>query len=113
MTKRKNGWYGVDLDATLANYVGYKKEIGEPIPIMVRRVKLWLAIGRTVKVFTARVSKPTEDETIAEIRKRIEDWCEKHIGQKLEVTNIKDHDLIEFWDDKAVRVEKNTGKRIG
>jgi len=113
MVERKQGWYGVDLDGTLAYYEGYKKEIGEPIPAMVRRVKLWLASGKTVKIFTARVAEPARnEESISEIRKRIEDWCEKHIGQKLEVTNIKDHGLIELWDDRAVRVEKNTGKRI-
>jgi hypothetical protein len=36
-----NPWIGVDLDATLARYDGFKGEtiIGEPIPLMVNRVK--------------------------------------------------------------------------
>mgnify|MGYP003353155243 CR=1 FL=1 len=28
----------------------------------------------------------------------------------LAITNIKDADMVELWDDKAVRVERNTGK---
>ena len=36
----------------------------------------------------------------------------KHIGQELEVTCTKDFGMIELWDDRAIRVEKNTGKII-
>ena len=51
------GWIGVDLDGTLAHYesgqgVGY---VGDPIPIMIDRVKRWLAAGKHVKILTARV----------------------------------------------------------
>ena len=37
----RRGWIGVDLDATLAYYDGFKgpEHIGEPIPQMVDRVK--------------------------------------------------------------------------
>ncbi len=53
-----NGWIGVDLDGTLAQYDGWKgpDNIGDPIPLMVGRVKEWLEAGHEVRVFTARVS---------------------------------------------------------
>ena len=103
-----NGWIGVDLDGTLAFYDHWRgeKHIGDPIPAMVDRVKLWLAQGIEVRVFTARVC----DEEEAKItRPLIEDWCRQHLGQKLAVTNRKDYSMIELWDDRAVRVGKNTG----
>lgn len=38
------GWIGVDLDGTLAEYLGWQGmgHIGEPIAPMVERVKAWL-----------------------------------------------------------------------
>lgn len=110
-------WYGVDLDGTLAFYSGWKgiEHIGEPIPEMLLRVKEWLAIGRTVKIFTARVCvNPQREPVVAWAARRvIEDWCLKHIGRVLEVTNVEDFGMIELWDDRAVQVEKNTGRLVG
>ena len=100
-----HGWIGVDLDGTLAYYDGWNGgRIGAPIKPMVQRVLAWIAQGRTVKIFTARVSDGKE-ETI----KNIENWCVKHIGFKLEVTNVKDFMMVELWDDRAVQVVSNTG----
>lgn len=113
--KKKKGWYGVDLDGTLAYYDGWKPEIGEPIPKMLKRVKKWLAEGREIRIFTARVSPIVRHgvaNDVEAIRKKIEDWCENHLGVRLPVTNIKDHNLVELWDDRAVQVIKNTGKRV-
>lgn len=114
-------WIGVDFDGTLAHYEGWIAEdhLGEPVPKMVERVKDWLADGRKVKVFTARVgcsgliSGPglLDDERFANNQRlMIEDWCEKHIGQRLEVTATKDFCMIELWDDRAVAIETNTGE---
>lgn len=107
----KNGaWIGVDLDATLANYVGWVDEmhIGDPIPTMVNRVKIWISQGVDVRIFTARVC--TEDVRRKQaIVNLIEDWCLKHIGTKLKVTNIKDYGMVELWDDRVIRVRPNTG----
>lgn len=113
-----NGWIGVDLDGTLAHYEGWKGywKIGEPIQPMVDRVKEWLAEGRKVKIFTARMAqhgKTMKNGRTMNIAGPIEKWCEKHIGQKLEVTNIKDMQMRELWDDRAIQVELNTGKVIG
>lgn len=105
-------WIGVDLDATLAKHGKWigPLHIGDPIPKMVNRVKAWLAAGQKVKIFTARVSEP--DPTLrASIIEAIQEWCEAHIGQKLEVTNVKDYAMIEVWDDRAVQVVPNTGLR--
>jgi len=101
------GWIGVDLDGTLARYDRGKRPlgIGEPIPAMVERVKRWLAEGKyDVRVFTARVA--SEDP---QIRRAVEDWCEKHVGVRLQVTNVKDYEMVELWDDRAVQVRTNTG----
>lgn len=108
------GWIGVDLDGTLAHYDGWKgiEHIGEPIPLMVERVKRWLAEGRAVKIFTARVIRENgsmSSEAVGYIWK----WCEEHLGQRLHVTNQKDMGMQELWDDRAVCVERNTGEVLG
>jgi hypothetical protein len=104
-----SAWIGVDLDGTLAYYDGYKGGIGAPIAPMVERVKAWLAKGKTVKIFTARMVLHDEHHDIAG---PIQDWCEKHIGERLEVTNVKDFSMIELWDDRAVQVKINTGMPV-
>lgn len=105
-----DSWIGVDFDGTLCTYGGdikYEKYrvTGEPIPAMVDRVKTWLKAGIKVKIFTARAFH--QDPIINDM---IQDWCEKHIGERLEVTCVKDFAMIELWDDRAVGVEKNTGR---
>lgn len=100
------GWIGVDLDGTLAHYDGWKgiEHIGDPVPAMFERVKQWLAEGKTVKIFTARVCRDR-----VEVIRHIHAWCEKHGLPPLEVTNVKDFGMIELWDDRCVAVEPNTG----
>lgn len=104
-------WIGVDLDGTLAHYDGWRghAEIGDPIPEMVARVKAWIAEGKTVKVFTARVST-TDAQEREEARLAIYQWTQLYIGEPLAVTCRKDFSMIELWDDRAVRVVTNTGK---
>lgn len=106
------GWIGVDLDGTLAEYHGWGDgTIGVPIPAMVDRIKRWLAGGIEVRIVTARVSDgPGRSADIQ--RLLIEQWCETNIGQKLLVTNCKDFAMVELWDDRAVQVIPNTGKRV-
>lgn len=108
-----SGWIGVDLDGTLAKYDGWVSPafIGEPIPAMVERVKAWLAEGKQVKIMTARVSKD-QGENLELARRAIEQWCLKHIGQVLEVTNEKDFSMVELWDDRCVQVVPNVGVPI-
>jgi DNA ligase D-like protein (predicted 3'-phosphoesterase) len=101
-------WIGVDLDGTLAKYEKWEGPgaIGNPIDKMVKRVRRWLAEGKTVKIFTARMAG--DDGTA---RRAIRKWCKDHIGQELEVTNRKDPHCVQIWDDRAVSVEKNTGTK--
>jgi hypothetical protein len=95
----------VDLDGTLAEYHGFKghEHIGEPIEPMLERVKGWLSEGKRVIIHTARAHDP---KAIPPIRK----WLKQHLGQELPVTDRKDPRAKEFWDDRAVTVQKNTGK---
>lgn len=99
-----SGWIGVDLDGTLAHYDRWRgtDHIGVPVRRMRRRVVEWLAEGRDVRIFTAR----TEDSYDA-----IRRWCVKHLHQELPITNVKDFGMIELWDDRAVQVVVNTGRR--
>lgn len=103
------GWIGVDLDGTLAEYNGWvgPDHIGAPVPLMLQRVKAWLEAGKTVKIFTARVAFD-EDGSVGSA---IKTWCLKHVGQELEVTCKKDYGMMELWDDRAVQVVPNTGRR--
>jgi hypothetical protein len=107
----KKGWIGVDLAGTLALYDGWKgiAHIGRPIPAMVARVRLWLAEGEDVRIFTARVSHRGDT---AEARRHIQDWCERHFNRRLRVTCRKDYNTREIWDDRAVQVVKNTGRKV-
>jgi hypothetical protein len=100
-----SGWIGVDLDGTLAFWDIWRgiEHIGKPIPSMVLRVKNWLAKGREVKIFTARACD-------VEAVPFIEKWCLEHLGKILPVTNMKDFDMIELWDDRAIRVRENSGE---
>jgi len=106
-------WIGVDLDGTLAHQPEDKKYvpdvIGEPVQAMLDRVKEWVKAGKKVKIFTARAD---DEKAVTAIKK----WLQKHdpddeydLGD-LEVTNLKDCGMTELWDDRAVAVEKNTGK---
>ena len=108
------GWIGVDLDGTLARYDGWQgaTHIGEPIPLMMKRVKEWLSKGTEVRIFTARVATgegDRSDYSPAIIARVIQDWCELHGLPRLAVTNVKDFGMIELWDDRAVGVVVNTG----
>lgn len=139
-----NGWIGVDFDGTLATYGTWAgaDHVGEPIAPMVARVKRWLAEGREVRVFTARIHpldtliqpdreirERLTDEEIAAVRSigaaperyteafraalAIRRWCLQHIGQVLPITNVKDYGMLELWDDRAVQVRPNTGEAVG
>jgi hypothetical protein len=101
------GWIAVDLDGTLAEYGKWKgiEHIGDPVPLMLARVKRWLSEGKQVKIFTARANA---QEAIPYIQK----WCRKHIGQVLPITATKDYGMIELWDDRCVQVVANTGRPV-
>jgi len=108
------GKYAVDFDRTLAYYEsGWFHQygslhLGEPIPAMQERVKGWLREGKEVIIFTARL----DGDDPAEVKVAIEDWTEKHLGKRLEVTNVKTFDIETLYDDRSVQVVANTGRLV-
>lgn len=118
-----NGWIAVDLDGTLAHYDKWVawNTIGAPIAPMVDRVKRWLEEGRDVRIMTARANIGPEGfmcritgrhVSQADMVEAIQLWCQWHLGASLPVTFSKDFNMIEQWDDRAVQVEPNTGRRM-
>ena len=102
-------WIGVDLDGTLAEAVPWQgfEHIGKPVPNMMKRLKIWIEMGYRVKIVTARAQDP--EKAIPPIRK----WLQKQGLPDLEITNAKDMDMIELWDDRCVQVIPNTGNPVG
>ena len=100
-------WYGVDLDGTLAvwNETSTLDRIGAPIPAMVDMVCRMVDNGIRVKIFTARACDPAQ---IAKIRA----WMNKNGLPDLEITNVKDYYMERLYDDRAIRVQRNTGRII-
>lgn len=80
------GWYGFDLDGTLAKYDGWKgiDHIGEPVKPMVDLIKRMHDEGKVVKIMTARVApRKLEDGTVG-----------------LETVMISSEDMRQFYNDK-------------
>lgn len=100
-------WIGVDLDGTLAEDGPWVDayHIGQPVEPMMNRVKEWIAQGITVKIVTARAGVPNGIPPV-------KTWLEKQGLPDLEVTNQKDFNMIELWDDRAIQVIQNTGKPV-
>jgi len=100
-------WYGVDLDGTLAvwNENSTLNRIGAPIPAMVDMVRRMVDNGIRVKIFTARACDP------AQIPK-IQTWMNRNGLPDLEITNVKDYYMERLYDDRAIRVERNTGRLL-
>ena len=96
-----DGWIGVDFDGTLSHYDHYRGEdhVGAPIDPMVKKVRQWLRDGKEVRLFTARKPSPA-----------LRRWMKEHLGEVLQITNVKDHQMQALFDDRAVNVERNTGK---
>jgi len=106
--------HGVDLDSTLAT-VGdgpYRPGVvGEPIPLMVERVKRWLAQGDRVDIFTARVHPSHGVEEVEMATRAVKKWFKDLFGMEPIITCQKDPRWEDFWDDKAIQVIPGTGKR--
>lgn len=105
------GWIGIDLDGTLAEYLGWQGmgHIGEPIAPMVERVKAWLAEGKDVRIFTARVCSSQSQEDLDVFLREYTRWCFQVFGRQLPVTSEKDWKMIKLWDDRCVQIMPNIG----
>lgn len=115
--EKPTGWYGVDLDSSLAHYTEWKGEshIGEPLPKMVERIKQWRKEGKEVRIFTARVANNGTAEDILKAQRAtvfIMEYCKKHLGEILPITCMKDQHMLEIWDDRAVQLVPNTGEPL-
>lgn len=107
----RRGWIGIGFDGVLCTLEAPGKPFGDPIKDGINRVKIWLAKGFTVRIFTERVSH--DDDARNELsRASIQNWCEKHIGHRLDVTCKKDYDTIGIWDIGVVSLVKNTGMTL-
>ncbi len=97
-------WIGVDLDGTLARADSWRGmgHVGEPVPLMMRRVLAWREKGLKVKVVTARAGDPVG---LAAAKA----WLEARGLGDLEVTDRKDFGMVELWDDRAIQVVHNAG----
>jgi len=103
----RRAWIGVDLDGTLArDDTRFSLDtIGSPVPKMVDRVKGILEKGTAVKIFTARACD-------REQRVLIKQWLKDNGLPDLDITNVKDYDMIRLYDDRAVQVVANTGETV-
>jgi len=108
--KTSNSYIGIDLDGTVAEYKSWLglDHIGGPIVDIIEKVKVLVATGVTVKIFTARVSQATESDN-QHAREVIWTWLEKNGLPKLEITNEKDYSMCQCWDDRARQVIPNSG----
>lgn len=98
---------GVDLDGTLAHHDPQQglDPIGKPVEGMLFRVQQWLEAGIEVRIFTARA----EQEALIPAVKQ---WL-KQVGlPDLKVTNRKDYNLLQIWDDRAIQLETNTAELL-
>jgi len=105
--RTQNGWMGVDLDGTLAYHDPQRgiDPIGKPIEAMLFRVQQWLEAGVEVRIFTARAA---QTELIDPVKK----WLIQAGLPDLAVTNRRDYDLLQIWDDRAIQLETNTAELL-
>lgn len=130
------GWYGFDLDGTLAKYDGWKgiDNIGDPVWPMVNLMKDMHKEGKVVKVMTARVAPKDGPAEVLDnpYRKNhwciqspdtmpwaleqawgplefVQEWCYRHLGFVPEIVYQKDHLMLELYDDRVKQVIPNLG----
>lgn len=107
------GWFGFDLDGTVAFYESYGDgSIGAPIKPMIRRIKHYLKQGRIVKFVTARVAPEHGEFAAMKEELRIRRFLVEQFGEygyTISITNAKDMHMIALFDDRAEQVIPNRG----
>ena len=129
------GWYGFDLDGTLAKYDGWKgiDSIGAPVAPMVKLIRQMHDEGKVVKIMTARVAPKAKPETKPNPYRTgnwciqepdvqtwaleaewtplefIQEWCYRVLGFVPEIVYQKDHLMLELYDDRVKQVVPNEG----
>jgi len=106
-------WVGFDLDGTLAKYEGWRgpTHIGEPIEEIVKLAKSHIDAGQEVRIFTARMSAPDENDRNA-VLEAVANWCEAQGLGRLVATNKKDYEMVACYDDRCLQVSPNDGVLI-
>jgi hypothetical protein len=102
------GWIGVDLNGTLVRkYNGAKGKlhIGPLVPRMAMRVREWLTLGIEVRIVTALSAEEGG-------REAVEEWSLLKFGVRLRATDRIDSNMLEYWNDRCVQVERDTGRPI-
>jgi hypothetical protein len=110
---KKKGWIGFDFDGTLAIYNRWRTgDTSPPVPIMpmVEKARDFLAEGWEVRILTGLVSEKVYPEQIETNRHYIRCFCLKYFRRDLQITSEKDQNMQLLFDDRAIRVEKNTGR---
>lgn len=111
MSEVKQKWLAVDLDGTLAEYLGWTGEytIGAVIPAIADRLRQRYVEGWKIAIFTANLDCPKSEEQ--DVVVKIWEWLgQNFIAQYIsEITCIKKKYFTEFWDDRAIAVERNQG----
>lgn len=129
------GWYGFDLDGTLAKYDGWRgiDHIGEPVKPMVELIRRMHDEGKVVKIMTARVAPKEKPETKPNPYRTgnwciqepdvqtwalkgewtplefIQEWCYRVLGFVPEIVYQKDALMLELYDDRVKQVVPNEG----
>lgn len=112
--EKREVWF-VDFDATLATYDGWKgpnTPLGDPIPLMVRKVKAALKEGHKIAIFSARTYPGSDYERALEATQatlEIAQWCQNVFGEIFPITFCKLPCASKFIDDRAEQVLENTG----
>lgn len=133
--EKGKGWYGFDLDGTLAKYDGWKgiNHIGEPVKPMVELIKRMHDEGKVVKIMTARIAPKAQPETKPNPYREgnwciespgtqawalkgewtaldfVQEWCYRILEFVPEVVYQKDHLMLELYDDRVKQVVPNEG----
>lgn len=112
MKKKKPLFIGEDLDGTLAIQEDPydPKRIGPPVVKELRYIRKKLKEGATVWILTARVNTMTHTKAeIRAVKRLIEAYCLKWLGQKLFITAEKHPAMDMMRDDRGRQVRFNKG----
>lgn len=123
-------WYGFDFDRTLVQYHGWKGpgHVGENIQDLVDLLVMHMERGDFVKIFTARVHPILSVSLFGEMEvvkgattgdflvgqeavRAIQRWCMTNLNHGLPITCVKDPQCLALYDDIAVQVVPNEGRR--
>lgn len=99
-------WIGFDWDNTL------QTPHDQPTPL-VPFVKWLLEHNVEVRIVTARVNSQESRQHIKAHTDHIDERCNKWFGRTLKVQAEKDYDMVLLFDDRAVSVERDTGRIFG